>query len=114
MVAVYPLPVLGDNYCYGVRVSYVDKEVWNIFWYDIYDVSHKFWKTEWLFTYPMEIASGEQFITVNNSSTMLDMQNSHVTTVVETANMYEKNAPPSYPGSAVSCHFVFFPSSEMA
>jgi len=93
VVALHPLPVLGTGYCYGVRVVYIDKETWDNYWFDLYDSNHKLWKTEWLFTYPMDIGNGEKAVTNNNTSTMLDLQNSHATTVVETDYSFDKNAP---------------------
>jgi hypothetical protein len=93
VVALYPLPELGTNYCYGVRIVYIDKETWDNYYFDLYDSGRKLWKTEWLFTYPMDIGGGEKAITNNNTSTMLDLQNSHATAVVETNYALDKNAP---------------------
>jgi Protein of unknown function (DUF1329) len=93
VVALYPLPELGSSYCYGVRIVYIDKETWDNYYFDLYDSGHKLWKTEWLFTYPMDIGGGEKAITNNNNSTMLDLQNSHATAVVETDYTLDKSAP---------------------
>jgi Protein of unknown function (DUF1329) len=93
VVALYPLPVLGSSYCYGVRIVYIDKETWDNYYFDLYDAARKLWKTEWLFTYPMDIGGGERAITNNNNSTMLDLQNSHATAVVETDYTFDKTAP---------------------
>lgn len=93
VVALYPLPELGSSYCYGARVVYIDKETWDNYWFDLYDSNRKLWKTEWLFTYPMDIGGGEKAITNNNTSTMMDLQNSHATTVIETNYSFDKSAP---------------------
>ncbi len=93
IVALYPLPELGTSYCYGVRIVYIDKETWDNYYFDLYDSGHKLWKTEWLFTYPMDIGGGERAVTNNNTSTMLDLQNAHATAVVETNYALDKSAP---------------------
>ncbi len=93
LLALYPTPVLGSGYCYGVRIVYIDKETWDNYYFDLYDSGRKLWKTEWLFTYPMDIGGGEKAITNNNTSTMLDLQNTHATAVVETNYTFDKTAP---------------------
>jgi hypothetical protein len=57
------------------------------------DSGHKLWKTEWLFTYPMDIGGSERAVTNNNTSTILDLQNSHATTVVVTDYSFDEKRP---------------------
>ena len=47
VVNVHRIPALAAGYCYGKRILYIDKEVYQAQWADLYDENNKFWKVDY-------------------------------------------------------------------
>jgi hypothetical protein len=42
---VHRIPSESEGYCYSSRIMYVEKELWNSDWLDLFDSNHKLWKS---------------------------------------------------------------------
>jgi hypothetical protein len=79
---VHRIPSQSQGYCYGKRVLYVDKDVYQSQWADLYDENNKFWKVDFD---PQDITPvpGEGAYWTNNGvGGFWDMQNSHLSSVM--------------------------------
>jgi hypothetical protein len=45
VVDIHRIPSESAGYCYRHRVMYVEKELWNGDWADMYDTNNKLWKS---------------------------------------------------------------------
>ena len=80
LVQVSALPVMC-GYCYGPKIFYVDKETWQPFWVDIYDVQNKLWKTDYSLVAPIPINQNESALVPGSfNEVMIDLHNDHMST----------------------------------
>ena len=82
VIDVRRIPKLAAGYCYGSRVLYVDKEVMQAMWADLYDANMKLWKIDYD---PQAITKvpnvGNDIWTNNGWGAIYDIQNEHMTFV---------------------------------
>jgi hypothetical protein len=82
VIDVRRIPKLAAGYCYGSRILYVDKEVMQAMWADLYDANMKLWKIDYD---PQAITVtpnvGNDIWTNNGWGSIYDVQNEHVTFV---------------------------------
>ncbi|MGH7905339.1 MAG: DUF1329 domain-containing protein [Candidatus Binataceae bacterium] len=81
MIDVRRVPSERSGYCYGKRILYVDKQVYESHWADLYDQNMKLWKIDYdpqgLISVPGE---GEHW-TNDGWGVMFDVQNMHISRV---------------------------------
>lgn len=81
IIDVHRIPSMAAGYCYGKRILYVDKEVYQAQWADLYDANDKFWKVDYdpqgLVSVPDE---GNQW-TNTGWGNMWDVQSGHCSLV---------------------------------
>jgi Protein of unknown function (DUF1329) len=89
VIDVHRIPSEASGYCYGDRVMYLDKEVWQTYWNDNFDSNHKLWK---VFAY--ENAFGDSpglgHTWVGIAAMAWDVQNTHMTIWSSWANKDKK------------------------
>ena len=89
VIDVHRIPSEASGYCYGDRVMYLDKEVWQTYWNDNFDSNHKLWK---VFAY--ENAFGDSpglgHTWVGIAAMAWDVQNTHMTIWSSWANKAKK------------------------
>ncbi|MGH7907778.1 MAG: DUF1329 domain-containing protein, partial [Candidatus Binataceae bacterium] len=95
VIDVRRIPAQRAGYCYGKRILYIDKEMYESMWAELYDQNLKLWKIDYdpqgLLTVPGE---GKHWTNMG-WGVMLDIQNSHLSSVhlgrEQAANMNCRN-----------------------
>jgi hypothetical protein len=86
------------GYCYQEKVFYVDKQTWQPFNVDIYDVQNHLWKTDYALITPLPINETEKAVVPGSfNEVMVDLQNAHLSTSEIYAELtVNKFAPQKY------------------
>jgi hypothetical protein len=80
-----PLPVL-DNYCYGHKVIFVDKETFVQLYLDDYDAKGRLYKGQLIWRAPVRVNDYESYVVRGHDpQTMIDWENIHATTSLPNA-----------------------------
>jgi Protein of unknown function (DUF1329) len=79
VIDVHPIPSRRPGYCYGKRILYVDKEVMQAMWADLYDDNMKLWKIDYDPQAVMTVPGIKNKIWTNAGwGPMYDVQNDHM------------------------------------
>lgn len=79
---VHRIPSQRQGYCYGKRVLYVDKDVYQSQWADLYDENGKFWKVDFDPQDLTPVPGQGAYWTNNGVGGFWDVQNSHLSSVM--------------------------------
>lgn len=98
---VHRIPSESPGYCYSSRIMYVEKELWNGDWVDLYDSNRKLWKS---ISYYNDIGNvpGLGWTWDGVASAAMDFQNNHETVWCGFGNPWKRkpyldnNAPKEY------------------
>ncbi|MGH7837309.1 MAG: DUF1329 domain-containing protein [Candidatus Binataceae bacterium] len=81
VIDVRRIPSLAAGYCYGSRILYVDKDVMQAMWADLYDSNMKLWKVDYDPQAIIEVPQVGRIWTNYGWGDMYDLQNDHMTFV---------------------------------
>jgi hypothetical protein len=82
MIDVRRVPSQRAGYCYGKRILYCDKEVYQSIWADLYDENMKLWKIDYDPQGLIDVPGEGRRWTNDGWGIMFDVQNMHLTWVV--------------------------------
>lgn len=82
MIDVRRIPKLAPGYCYGSRILYVDKQVMQAMWADLYDANMKLWKIDYDPQAIINVPGVGNVWTNNGWGGIYDVQNEHFTFVI--------------------------------
>ncbi|MGO9058389.1 MAG: DUF1329 domain-containing protein [Candidatus Binataceae bacterium] len=97
IIVLTPLPDM-KGYCYQQKVLYVDRQTWQPFMTDIYDVQNRLWKADYALITPIPINDHEKAVVPGSfNEVMIDLQNAHLSTSEIYAELtVNKFAPQKY------------------
>ncbi len=81
MIDVRRIPKLAAGYCYASRILYVDKNVMQAMWADLYDANMKLWKIDYDPQAIIDVPNVGKIWTNYGWGDMFDIQNEHMTFV---------------------------------
>jgi hypothetical protein len=81
IIDVHRIPSMSAGYCYARRVLYVDKEVMQAMWADLYDSTMKLWKSDYDPQAIIDAPAVGKVWTNDGWGVMYDVQNDHMTFV---------------------------------
>lgn len=81
MIDVRRVPALAAGYCYGSRILYVDKDVMQSMWADLYDANMKLWKIDYDPQAIINVPQVGRIWTNYGWGDIFDVQNEHMTFV---------------------------------
>ncbi len=81
MIDVRRIPKLAAGYCYGSRILYVDKNVMQAMWADLYDANMKLWKIDYDPQAIINVPNVGRVWTNYGWGDIFDVQNEHMTFV---------------------------------
>lgn len=82
MIDVRRVPSQRPGYCYGKRILYCDKEIYQSVWADLYDENMKLWKIDYDPQGLIDVPGEGRRWTNDGWGMMFDVQNMHLTWVV--------------------------------
>jgi len=82
VIDVRRVPSQRAGYCYGKRILYCDKQVYQSVWADLYDESMKLWKIDYDPQGLIPVPGESRHWTNDGWGIMFDVQNMHLTRVV--------------------------------
>ncbi len=91
VIDVTRVPGLQNGYCYGLRRLYVDPRTWTSLYFDLFDSSMKFWKTQAFFESPYPLPDGGYIVNQQGVNWIIDFQNQHATVAVEGKDVFAAN-----------------------